>query len=310
MAKSAVIDFVARVTERGSGFVPPAERVAVFDNDGTLWCEKPMPIQLDFAVHGLAERARQDPSLARTEPWRAALAGDLRWFGDAMVRYYEGDAAHARLLIDAISRLYDDLTVEEYAASVGRFFESALIPRSGRPYTSCGFLPMVQVLDYLRAHDFAVYIASGGDRDFMRPVAEKLYGVPPERVIGSALGLAYSAGDGRSSLLYKGAMEILDDGPQKPIRIWSRVGRRPIVAVGNSNGDVPMLEYAGGPGRAALRMLIKHDDAAREFDYLGGSEQALDRAAADSWTVVSVKDDWATVFSPVPAMRGRTATEG
>ena len=211
-ARSAVIDFVARVTERGPGFVPAAERVAVFDNDGTLWCEKPMPIQLDFAIRGLAGRARQDPTLAHTQPWRAALGGDLRWFGDAMVRYYDGDASHARLLIDAISGLYDDLTVEEYATSVGRFFESATHPTLGTPYTSCGFLPMVQLLDHLRAHDFAAYIASGGDRDFMRAVAEKLYGVPPEQVIGSALGLAYFSGDGRSSLLTRARWRFLTTG--------------------------------------------------------------------------------------------------
>ena len=199
--------------------------------------------------------------------------------------------------------LFADRTVEEYAAEVERFFATAVHPTLGIPYTACGFVPMMQLLDFLRAHGFTVYIASGGDRDFMRPIAERLYGVPPEHVIGSALGLEYTSAGARPDLLYKGAMDVLDDGPQKPIRIWSRIGRRPILAAGNSNGDVPMLSFTGRPGGPALRLLIRHDDAEREFDDVAGTEDALAVAAAQSWTIVSMKDDWQQVFS-IPVTRG------
>ena len=155
---------------------------------------------------------------------------------------------------------------------------------------------MVELLRYLEASGFATYIASGGDRDFMRPVAEDMYGIPPERIIGSALGLTYSSEGGQSLLLYKGAMDFFDDGPEKPIRIWSRIGRRPMVAGGNSNGDIQMLDFASHPERPSLRLLVLHDDAEREFAYTTGAERALERAADEGWTVVSVKDDWTTVF--------------
>ena len=200
-AKSAITDFVARVCDQnGPDYVEPAARVAVFDNDGTLWCEKPMPIQLDFTVRRLAELAHGDPSLRR-------------------------------------------------------------------------------------------------DRDFMRPVAGELYGIPPERVIGSALGLSYAVVDGSNDLLYKAAMDFFDDGPEKPVRIWSRIGRRPILAGGNSNGDIPMLAYSGTDSTPSLRLLLLHDDAEREFDYTAGAEQALEVAQAEDWTVVSIKHDWSQVFA-------------
>jgi len=154
-----------------------------------------------------------------------------------------------------------------------------------------------ELLRYLEANGFATYIASGGDRDFVRPVAQDMYGIPPERIIGSALGLTYSTESGQSALLYKGAMDIFDDGPQKPIRIWSRIGRRPILSFGNSNGDVPMLAFAGTSTTPSLRLLLLHDDADREFDYRAGAEQALEAASRENWTVVSMKNDWNTVFT-------------
>jgi hypothetical protein len=156
---------------------------------------------------------------------------------------------------------------------------------------------MIELLRYLEANGFATYIASGGDRDFMRPVAEDMYGIPPERIIGSALGITYSSEGGQSALMYKGAMDFFDDGPEKPIRIWSRIGRRPILAFGNSNGDVPMLAYSGTESVPGLRLLLLHDDGGREFDYVAGAEQALDIAAQQNWIVVSMKNDWNTVFA-------------
>jgi hypothetical protein len=156
---------------------------------------------------------------------------------------------------------------------------------------------MIELLSYLEAHGFTNYIASGGDRDFMRPVTEAMYGIPAERIIGSSNGLRYLDDEHGGTVAYAAEMDVFDDGPVKPVRIWSRIGRRPIIAGGNSNGDIPMLRYAGGKSQPALRLLVLHDDADREFDYTAGAEKSLDQAAADDWTVVSIKRDWSTVFS-------------
>jgi len=189
------------------------------------------------------------------------------------------------------------VTVEDYDQRVKAFFSTADNPGLKRPYRECGYAPMVELLRYLEANDFATYIASGGDRDFMRPVAEDMYAIPPERIIGSALGISYSSEGAQPALIYKGAMDFFDDGPEKPVRIWSRIGRRPILAFGNSNGYVPMLAYAGTDATRALRLLLLHDDAEREFDYTAGAEQALEIAGQQNWTVVSMKNDWSTVFT-------------
>ncbi|MFI7192145.1 HAD family hydrolase [Nocardia nova] len=296
---SAIVDFVARVTDRdGPDYVEPSARIAVFDNDGTLWCEKPMPIQLDFTIRRLAEMAEQEPQLRTQQPWRAAYEQDLQWLGAAMVKHYHGDDADLKLLMGAVTRAFGEISVEDYDARVAAFFSHADHPTLGRPYHGCGFAPMVELLWYLRDSEFTTYIASGGDRDFMRPVAGDLYGVPPERVIGSALGLTYREREGRSDLLYKSAMDFFDDGPEKPVRIWSRIGRRPILSVGNSNGDLPMLSFSELAGAPSLRMLILHDDADREFDYVAGAENALEHARRNDWTVVSMKNDWAQIFTP------------
>jgi phosphoglycolate phosphatase-like HAD superfamily hydrolase len=284
----------------GADFVPVPARVAVFDNDGTLWCEKPMPIQLDFTVRRLAEMATNDVDLRRRQPWQAAYEQDLHWFGAAMVKHYHGDDEDLGLLMGGITQAFADVTIDEYSARVLEFFDDVDHPTLGVSYAACSFKPMVDLLRYLEANDFTTYIASGGDRDFMRPVAEGLYSVPPERVIGSAVGLTYRDDRGGPELLYAAAMDYFDDGPEKPIRIWSRIGRRPILAAGNSNGDIPMLDYTGSGPTPSLRMLIRHDDGDREFAYDAGSEDALARAAAEDWTVVSMRDDWTCVLSDPP----------
>jgi phosphoglycolate phosphatase-like HAD superfamily hydrolase len=295
--KSAITDFVARVTEEGgSHYVEPPARVAVFDNDGTLWTEKPLVIQLDFTIRRFRELAEEDPSLRDQQPYQGAYERDLDWMAAAMVKHYRGDDSDLKLLMVAVPRAFESVTIEDYDHSVKAFFGEADNPGLRRPYRSCGYTPMIDLLRYLEANDFVTYIASGGDRDFMRPVAQEMYGIPPERIIGSALGISYSAEGGQSLLMYKGGMDFFDDGPEKPIRIWSRIGRRPILACGNSNGDVPMLEYAGGDSFPALRLLLLHDDADREFDYTAGAEHALDVAAQQNWTVVSIRNDWNTVF--------------
>ena len=296
-ARSAITDFVARVSEKGgTDYVEPAARVAVFDNDGTLWSEKPLPIQLDFTIRQLAKLAADDPTLRDRQPYKAAYEGDQHWMGAAMVKHYHGDDGDLHLLMGAVTSAFDTVDVEAYDGQVLGFFEEATHPTLGRAYRECGYAPMVELLRYLEDNGFTAYIASGGDRDFMRPVAGDLYGIPPERVIGSALGLEYRADGDTHTLLYKAAMEFFDDGPEKPVRIWSRIGRRPILSFGNSNGDVPMLAYSGREGAPALRLLLLHDDDEREFDYTAGAEQALDVAAQQGWTVVSIKNDWTQVF--------------
>jgi hypothetical protein len=177
------------------------------------------------------------------------------------------------------------------------YLDAARHPTLGRRLRDCGYLPMVELLRYLEANGFTTYIASGGDRDFMRPVTGDIYGIPAERIIGSSTGLRYDDDASGGSVTYQAEMDVFDDGPLKPVRIWSRVGRRPVVAGGNSNGDVPMLRYAGRPSAPGLRLLVLHDDEDREFSYTAGAEASLERAHAEDWTVVSIRNDWATVFA-------------
>lgn len=297
-ALRAIVAFTQAVSrEDSAGFVPPAERVAVFDNDGTLWSEKPIPIQLDFTLFRMAELADRDPALKDRQPYKAAIERDYRWLGGAIVKHYHGDDADLRLLQGAVESAFDGMGVEEFGAEALGWLGTAWHPVLRRPYLSCGFLPMIELLRYLEANGFATYIASGGDRDFMRPFAHTLYGIPPERVIGSSLGLDFDGSGNDTRLVYKSTIEFFDDGPQKPVRIWSRIGRRPLVAGGNSNGDIPMMRFARTDRRGALRLLVLHDDTEREFAYTAGAEDALDRARAHGWTVISIKDDWRTVFA-------------
>jgi phosphoglycolate phosphatase-like HAD superfamily hydrolase len=292
-AKSAILDFVDRVTRAGStDFVEPDTRVAVFDNDGTLWCEKPMYIQLDFLVRRFAEQAQADPSLREREPYKGAYRGDLTWLADAVAKHNRGDDSELKPLVAAILSAHAAITVEEHRARVETFFRDAEHPTLGRPYTSCAYRPMVELLRYLEARGFTTFIVSGGARDFMRPVSGMLYGIPPERVVGSSVGLEYRDGH----LFTTAQPEFLDEGAVKPVRLWSRIGRRPIFAAGNSNGDIEMLEFTGTPTTASLRLLIRHDDAEREFAYTAGAERALEVAAQNGWTVVSMHDDWKSVF--------------
>ncbi|WP_024804165.1 HAD family phosphatase [Nocardia sp. BMG51109] len=296
-AAATVREFVDRVTDsNGADFVEPDSRIAVFDNDGTLWCERPMQPQLDFTIRRLREMAQADRELRSRQPWRAAFDGDTDWMTQALIKHYRGDDTDMAVLMDGLSRAFGDLTVEEYQRRVHEFFSGTDHPSLGRPYRACGYTPMVELMTYLRRHGFTNYIASGGDRDFMRPVAEALYGVPPERVIGSTLGLIYRDTGDRAELLYEPVMDYFDDGPEKPVRIWSRIGRRPILSVGNSNGDIPMLAFSELDSRPALRMLILHDDLDREFDYVTGAEDALDHAGQEGWTIVSMRRDWQTIF--------------
>ncbi len=295
--KSAVLDFVGRVTTKGADYVAPEARIAVFDNDGTLWCEKPAYVQLDFLVRRLAEQAAADPSLSTKQPYAAAAAGNLGWFGDAVTKHYSGDDSGLKLLTEGIFSAYQGLSVEQHAEKVKEFFAAAKHPTLNRAYTACGYAPMVELLRYLEANGFTNYIVSGGGRDFMRPVTAQMYGIPPERVIGSSVGLDFTDGH----LLTTSRPEFLNDGPVKAVRIWGRTGRRPIFAAGNTNGDIEMLQFTAASPGPSMGMLVLHDDDVREFGYTAGAERALDMAADAGWAVVSMRDEWATVFSPETA---------
>jgi phosphoserine phosphatase len=297
-ARQSIIEFV-----EGSAQLPVEERVAVFDNDGTLWCEKPMPIQLDFINRRLAEMVAAEPGLRERQPWKAVAEGDLAWFGALMAQHYAGDDTNVRLLLAGILAAHADISVEDFEQLSDAFLRSARHPTLGRTYLDCAYVPMVELLEYLSANGFTNYIASGGGRDFMRPISQDMYGIPRERVIGSSSTFTYAGNGEGGAIMRKAEADYLDDGPEKPVRIWNRLGRRPLVAAGNSNGDLPMLEFTHRADRPTLRLLVLHDDAEREFAYTAGAEQVLERARAGTWTVVSVKNDWAEVFptSAVPA---------
>ena len=255
-----------------------------------------MPIQGDFILRRLFEMADADPALRDRQPWKAAYERDARWLGDVMTEHYAGDDTKAHALLGGVLAAYAGITVDEFEAKADRFLRSAEHPTLGRGYLECAYAPMVELLGYLEANGFSNYIASGGGRDFMRPITQEVYGIPRERVIGSATALDYVS-DGRGgTITHKPEADYLDDGPQKPVRIWSRTGRRPLLAAGNSNGDIPMLDFTWHEDKPFLPLLLLHDDADREFDYTSGAEQALEKAASSGWTVVSVKQDWATVF--------------
>ena len=292
--RQAIIEFVEQVARD----VPVEERVAVFDNDGTLWCEKPMQPEIGFLLERLAAMAEADASLRERQPWKAAHEGDLAWMGGAITKHYRGDESDVKLLMAGVIQAYAGWTVEAYAEEAGAYLRERSHPTLGRPLRECGFQPMIELLRYLEANHFACYIASGGNRDFMRTITHDMYGIPPERIIGSSNGLRFQEDDAEGgSVVYLAEPDVFDDGPVKPIRIWSRTGRRPLLVAGNANGDIPALRFAGGPERPALRVVVRHDDAEREFDYTAGAETVLDMAGTHGWTVASVRDDWATVFA-------------
>jgi phosphoglycolate phosphatase-like HAD superfamily hydrolase len=295
--RQAIVEFVEGICgEDGSAAVPVEERVAVFDNDGTLWCEKPMPIQLDFILRRLVQMAKAQPELREHQPWKAAYERDYGWLSSLMAEHYAGNDTNVRTLAAGILTAYAGISVEDFEQQSDAFLRSAQHPSLGRGYLECAYAPMVELLGYLKANGFSNYIASGGGRDFMRPVSQDMYGIPRERVIGSSTTFAYTSDGPGGTITHKPAADYLDDGPEKPVRIWNRTGRRPLLAAGNSNGDAAMLEFTHHADKPTLRLLVLHDDAEREFDYTTGAEQALKQAKSAGWTVISMKDDWATVF--------------
>jgi phosphoserine phosphatase len=296
-AKEAILGFVDQTCTDGFDVaVPVAERVAVFDNDGTLWCEKPLPIQLDFILRRLAEMAQADPTLRERYPWKAAHEGDYGWLARVMAEHYAGDDTNVRTLGAGVVAAFANITVDQFEESADAFLRETRHPTLDRAYFECAYAPMVELIGYLRANGFACYIASGGGRDFMRPISDEVYGIPREGVIGSAVALAYTPDDRGGVITRQMAADYLDDGPEKPVHIWTHTGRRPVLAAGNSNGDIEMLDFTQHEDKPSLRLLVLHDDPDREFKYVSGAEKALDRAADHGWTVVSMQNDWAKVF--------------
>jgi phosphoserine phosphatase len=295
-SRDALLRFVDEVTDPGSRhYLPPEERVAAFDNDGTLTCERPT-VQGAFILQRLAAVARADQTLASKDPWAAALGGDLDWVDRALTKHYQGDDADLKVLLEAVLTTFSELSVERFAAQVTEFFETAQHPRFVRPFTEVVYRPMRELLDYLASNDFTCYIVSGGGRDFLRPISQSAFGIPPERVVGSAPTMVFSADVEPAEIIRQPSLDILDDGPAKAIYLWDRAGRRPILAAGNADGDIPLLHYAGMPGEPRMRMVIVHDDADREFAYALGSDLVRRMAAERDWTVVSMKRDWERIL--------------
>ena len=295
--KHTILDFVATVTDPASkSHVEPRERVAVFDNDGTLWCEKPLA-QGVFIAQRLAQMAIEDPSLRQTQPWKAMHEGNASWIDDAVVKHYNGDDSDVNILAAAVGRAFADVDVDEFSKSAADFLASAEHPTYQRPYTELGFVPMIELLEFLEAHEFTCYIVSGGGRDFMRPVSESMYRIPADRVAGSSPGLHFVADDSGSRIMRAASLGIFDDGPMKPVQIWERIGRRPILAAGNANGDVPMLQFATDQPGESLALFVHHDDDTREVAYDAGADVVIEQAESRGWTTISVANDWNRVFA-------------
>jgi phosphoglycolate phosphatase-like HAD superfamily hydrolase len=291
--KKAIVAFVDKVTKEGSAdFVPPAERIATFDNDGTLWCEQPIYFQFAFAIDRVKALAPQHPEWKKQQPFAAVLSGDK----EALL------ASGQKGLMQIMAVSHSGMSTEEFAKIVAQWFATARHPRFNRPYTDLVYQPMLELLAYLRANGFKTYIVSGGGVEFMRVFVDKSYGIPPEQVVGSSAVTKYQfAPDGKPELLREAKVLFINDGPGKAEGINTFIGRRPIMAFGNSDGDQQMLEWttAGNGGRFAL--IVHHDDAEREWAYdrkshIGHLDKAWDEAVAKGWTVVSMKDDWKTIF--------------
>lgn len=301
-AKAAILDFVARVTrEGGPDFVRPAERIATFDNDGTLWCEQPLQVQFFFGHDHLKAIAEKDPSLKERQPFKAYLERDLKAMHDFGKKglFEVGAAAHA------------GMTEEEFDKIACDWLATSTHPKLGRLFTQLIYRPQVELLGYLRENGFKTFIVSGGGVDLIRAFAEQAYGIPREQVVGSSVKLRYELHGSRAVLMKLAELNSFDDREMKPANIGLHIGRRPILAFGNSDGDLAMLRYCKGGQGASLALLIHHDDAEREFAYdrefkLSPLAEALDKAGDYGITVVSMKRDWKTVFDQAGAdVRGR-----
>jgi len=291
--KQSILDFVAKVTdEKGAEYVFPAERIAAFDNDGTLWCEHPIPTQFQAALDGLTTLVEKKPKLMERPMYKAAVEKDLAWFAPYMKNERIPE------LLGMLLKAAAGESQNEYEARMSAWLETARHPRFRKPYKKMVFIPMLELLDFLRANAFRVFIVSGGGMDFVRLFSEEVYGVPRENVVGANLKLSWEYCDGTPELVRQaGLVEPYCDGPGKPINIQLHVGRPPILAVGNTDGDVPMMEFAAASGKPHLNLLVKHDDAEREYDSNASAEIAQKTSRSRGWTIISMKKDFKMVFA-------------
>ena len=293
--KKAIVAFVEKVTKEGSSdFVPVAERIATFDNDGTLWAEQPIYFQLLFALDRVKVLAPQHPEWKTKEPFASLLKGDMK---GAL-------AGGEKAILQIVAATHTGMSTEEFEQMVKDWIATAKHPKTGRLLTEMVYQPMLELLAYLRANGFKTFIVSGGGIEFMRPWTERVYGVPPEQVVGSSVKTQFEMRDGKPVLMRLPAINFIDDKTGKPIGINEHIGRRPIAAFGNSDGDLQMLQWTTAGRGARFALIVHHDDAEREWAYdrkshIGTLDKAWDEAVAKGWTVVSMKNDWKTIFPPV-----------
>jgi phosphoglycolate phosphatase-like HAD superfamily hydrolase len=300
--KAAIVEFVGKITKQGSSeFVPEAERIATFDNDGTLWVEHPIYTQLAFALDRVKALAPEHPDWKNKQPFKAVLDNDLKALA----------ASGEKGLVELIMGSHAGMSTTVFEAIVTDWFKKARHPRFKRPYTELAYQPMLELLAYLRANGFKTYIVSGGGVEFMRPMTQAVYGIPPEQVIGSSIKTKFEIKDGKPVLMRLPELDFIDDKAGKPVGINKFIGRRPIAAFGNSAGDREMLEWTGAGSGARLMMLVFHDDAKREYAYgpanglpdtkFGTFPQSLmDESKKKGWTVISMKNDWKRIFALKP----------
>ena len=292
-AKAAIVRFVTEVSAQGAPtFVAPSERIAVFDNDGTLWAERPLPFQFMFVLDRIKAMAPHHPEWQNTAPFKSILAGDMKTALDG------GEQAIA----DLLAATHAGMTTEEFEAQVKDWLATARHPLFNRPYTDLVYEPMIELLAYLRANGFKTYIVSGGGIEFMRPWTEKVYGIPPEQVIGSQGKLAFEMRGGVPVLVKLPQIDLVDDKAGKPVGIQKHIGRRPLAAFGNSDGDLQMLQWTTAGHGLRFALLVHHTDAEREWAYdrqpnIGALDKALDEAQAKAWTIVDMRRDWKKVFA-------------
>jgi phosphoserine phosphatase len=292
LTRKSLVTFVEEVTDpSGKRFVPPAERIAVFDNDGTLWSEQPMCVQLLFAVDRVKALAPQHPEWKDKQPFKAVLEGDMA----------KALAGGEHAILELVMATHAGNTTEEFSAIVQEWMANARHPQTGRPFTEMVYQPMLELLTYLRANGFKTYIVSGGGVEFMRPWVEKVYGIPPEQVIGSRIKTKFEMRDGKPVLVRMPEVNFIDDKEGKPVGIHELIGRRPLAAFGNSDGDLAMLQWTmAGPG-PRFALLVHHTDDVREKAYdressIGRLDKALDEARLRGWALADMRQDWGTIF--------------
>lgn len=290
-AKQEIVEFVTATTTKGESYVAPSDRIAVFDNDGTLWSEQPMYVQLAFVLDRIKKMAPDHPEWKDKEPYKSVLAGDLKGIA----------ASGEKGVAELVAATHAGMTSDEFTQIASDWIATAKHPKTGKLYTQMVYQPMLELIDYLHANDFKVFIVSGGGIEFMRPWTEEVYGIPAERVVGSSIKTEFDVVDGEPVIKRLAAIDFIDDKQGKPLGILSHIGKRPVAAFGNSDGDFQMLQWTTAGEGERLGLLVHHNDADREVAYdrkstFGKLDKGLDEAPEMGWVVVSMKDDWKQIF--------------